>query len=144
MSSDLSLAKELFASGEYTCVLCKGDQTYTSEKRGILPLVEWVETGAPSGGFSAADKIVGRAAAFLYILLGVKEVHASVMSEEAMRLLSQNGIIASCDVKATCIINRAGTGICPMEQAVLGIRKPEEALVAIRRTLGRLQSERIR
>ena len=142
MSSDLSFAKELFASGAYTCVLCKGDRTYTTEKRGILPLAEWVETGVPLGGFSAADKIVGRAAAFLYILLGVKEVHASVMSEEAMHLLSQNGIMATSDVNVTCIINRAGTGICPMEQAVLGIRKPEEALDAIRRTMERLQSEK--
>lgn len=37
-----------------------------------------------------------------------------------------------CDKAAKTIINRAGTGICPMEQAVAEILEPGEAVRAIR------------
>ncbi len=134
MSGDLSQAKDLLESGAYTCVLCKGDRIYTTAKRGVLPLVEWVESGKVPEGFSAADKIVGRAAAFLYILLGIKEVYAPVMSEGALELFSQNGITAVCDTKTEAIINRKGTGICPMEQAVKDVCSPRDAFLAIKQT----------
>ena len=38
------------------------------------------------------DKVVGRAAAFLYVLLEVKEIYAGVMSEGAADVLSKYGI----------------------------------------------------
>lgn len=135
MNSDTIRAKSLLISGAYTCVLCKGDQTYTTAKRGILPLVEWLDSGMDLKGASAADKIVGKAAAYLYILMGVTEVYASVMSTEAAHLLSQNGITNDCGTSVTAIINRAGTGLCPMEQAVQTIHEPHAALCTIKQTL---------
>lgn len=132
MSIDLEKAKELFDSGEYTCVLCKGGMTFTSTERGVKPLLEWLDGETDINGFSAADKVVGRAAAFLYVLLEVKEVYASVMSEGAAEVLSKYGIRSEYDVSAKEIINRAGNGSCPMEQAVKGIDIPEQALEAIR------------
>lgn len=135
MNNDIIRAKSLLDSGAYTCVLCKSDQTYTTEKRGILPLVEWLDSGMDLEGASAADKIVGKAAAYLYILMGVTEVYASVMSTEAAHLLSQNGIANACGTSVTAIINRAGTGLCPMEQTVQTIHEPHAALAAIKQTL---------
>lgn len=135
MNSDLVQAKSLIKSGAYTCVLCKNSHVLTTEKTGILPLVEWIDSGTDLQGFSAADKIVGRAAAFLYILMGVKAVYAPVMSGKAMILLTQNGIQADCDTQVTAIINRKGTGICPMEQAVRDVEEPLPGFLAIKKAL---------
>lgn len=55
----------------------------TSTERGVKPLLQWLDGENSVKGFSAVDKVVGRAAAFLYVLLEVKEVYAGVMSEGA-------------------------------------------------------------
>lgn len=130
-SSDLEKAKEIFTSGDYTCVLCKGAVTLTSTERGVKPLLKWLDSETSTMGFSAVDKVVGRAAAFLYVLLEVKEVYADVMSEGAVDVLSKYGIRSGYSVSTKEIINRQGNGICPMEQAVTGIDIPEQALEAV-------------
>ena len=58
-------AKETLENGGFTCVLTDGDRTYTSNKRGVEPLLEWYDSDDCFEGFSAADKVVGKAAAFL-------------------------------------------------------------------------------
>lgn len=135
MNSDLIKAEKIYKEGGYTCVLCKGDKTYTSKKRGILPLVSLLSDGICMTGYSAADKIVGRAAAFLYILMEVHAVYAQVMSEAAYELLTANNIHAYCDIRVKSIINRKGTGPCPMEEAVCDIDEPYMALDAIKNKL---------
>lgn len=135
-TEDLKKARELLESGEYTVVMCRGSELYTSSERGVKPLVELVHNRAMAG-YSAADKIVGRAAAFLYVLLGVREVYAGVMSVGAEKLLRAHGIAPSFGCLAERIINRAGTGLCPMENAVKDIPddQPERALKEILRTI---------
>lgn len=125
-------ARKILTEGNYTCVLRKQDTVYTATERGVKPLVRWLTEGIDVRGFSAADKVVGRATAYLYVLLGVKEVWAAVMSEAAAEVLHRHDIAASQDKLVPNIINRAGTGICPFEEAVLNIHTPEEALTAIR------------
>lgn len=135
-TEDLKKARELLESGEYTVVMCRGSELYTSSERGVKPLVELVHNRAMAG-YSAADKIVGRAAAFLYVLLGVREVYAGVMSVGAEKLLRAHGIAPSFGCLAERIINRAGTGLCPMENAVKDIPddRPDRALEEILRTI---------
>ena len=130
---DLQQARQILTEGGYTCVLCRGDQVHTATARGVRPLVDWLDSGLDLTGFSAADKVVGRATAFLYVLLGVRKVHALVMSTPAKNALEENGITALCDREVPGIINRRGDGPCPFEEAVLGISDPTEALTAIRR-----------
>ena len=91
----------------------------------------------------AADKVVGRAAAFLYVLLGVDEVYALVISESAEQVFQQFGIAYTYNEKVAAIRNRAGDGFCPMEQAVLHIEEPSKALSAIKRRLSELQEKRV-
>lgn len=133
MKTDMERAIEKLEGGQYTCVLCRGDVMYTSTERGVKPLLGWLDGGVDLKGFSAADKVVGKAAAFLYVLLGVEEVYAHVMSKSAMEVLKEGGIRSQCDLAAQYIINRKGTGRCPMEEAVSEISVPEEALPAIRK-----------
>lgn len=130
---DLKQAIALLNRGAYTCVLCRDDEVYTATARGVRPLVDWLDGGLDLRGFCAADKVVGRATAFLYILLGVRAVHANVMSSPARQVLEEHGIPASCTHEVGGIINRRGDGPCPFEETVLAITAPEEALNAIRK-----------
>lgn len=132
MKPDTLKALSLLKEGGYTCVVCRDEQTYTASVRGVRPLLNWLDQGPSLSGFCAADKVVGRAAAFLYCLLGVSEVYAHVMSRPAAQVLLDNGISVQADTLTDGIINRAGTGPCPFEAAVLDITAPEEALRTIR------------
>ena len=136
---NLQKARDLLESGNYTCAVCKDDTVYTTTQRGVAPLLNWLDTGTDLAGFSAADRVVGRGAAFLYCLLGVKEVHARVMSHPAQEVLLAHGITASADTYVPGIINRAGTGPCPFEAAVLEIQDAQAALIAIREKRRQMQ-----
>lgn len=128
---NLSKARKLLDSGNYTCVVCKEDLVYTTSHRGVAPLLNWLDSRTNLQGFSAADRVVGRGAAFLYCLLRVKEVHARVMSHPAAQVLRAYGIDASADAFVEGILNRAGDGPCPFEAVVMDIQDAEAALVAI-------------
>ena len=65
---------------------------------------------------SVADKAVGKAAAACMIVGSVRQVHADVMSKPALELLQKHGVTAEYGQLVDQIINRAGTGWCPMEQ----------------------------
>ena len=140
MTADLNKARQLLASEGYTCVLCREDRFHTSTRRGVAPLLRWLEEGTELEGFSAADKVVGRAAALLYCLLKVKELYAGVISRGALEVLEESGIAVYYDTLTEGIVNRAGTGPCPMEAATKDISDPGLAPAAIRRALEALQN----
>lgn len=135
MSENLEKAVEILNNGGYTCVLCGNGKTCTSNERGVKPLLEWLDGDLDLKGFSAADKVVGKAAAFLYVLLGVSEVYSRVVSEGALSVFESNGIRCVYDTRVANIINRAGMGFCPMEEAVRGLTSPDKALAAIKSKL---------
>lgn len=130
--SDLCRAKELLASDpSLTCVFVRGEETVLSRERGIAPLLRRVRENMPLCGYCAADRIVGKAAALLYALLGVKEVYAAVLGERAIPVLETHGIGYTFGVKTERIVNRAGTGSCPMELAVEKISDPAAGAEAL-------------
>ena len=135
MDNNLLKARKLLLSGDYTCVVCREETVYTTTHRGVAPLLNWLDEGVNLTDFSAADRVVGRGAAFLYCLLKVKAVHARVMSHPAAEVLKAYGIEAYADTFVEGIINRAGTGPCPFEAAVMDIHDPQEALAAIRKKM---------
>ena len=139
MNSDLEQARRLLAESGSTCVLCKDSVCLTSSLRGVAPLLAWLDDGTDLHGFSAADKVVGKAAAFLYCLLGVSAVYAPVMSRAALQVLTERGISAQYETLAEGIINRRKTGPCPMEDATREIWDPQVALEAIRNKLKSMQ-----
>lgn len=94
------------------------------------------DPGFLSGAF-AADKIVGKAAALLFILGKVTSIYAGVVSRPALDVFSAHGVSAQYGRVVSNIINRDKTGICPMEQAVLDIFDPEEAFLALCAATGR-------
>ena len=74
--NNLQTAKSILNKEGNTCVLCKGDIIYISKDKGIAPMVNFISKGVDLHEFSAADIIIGKAAAMLFILAGVKEVYA--------------------------------------------------------------------
>ncbi len=131
----LEKAKELLESDGYTCVISDGTDVYTSTLRGVKPLVQFLENGTIPSGFSAADKVVGKATAYLYVLLKVKELYSQVISEPALAVLQANGIRVQYGQMVPNIINRKGDGICPFEMAVMEITDPAMAYAAILRKM---------
>lgn len=138
MEEDLQKAKDILLETESTCVLCRGELVLCSQERGVKPLLDFLDEGEDTWACSAADKVVGKAAALMYCLLGVRRVHGNVMSLAAVKVLRKNGVEAYWDTLAESIRNRSNTGLCPLEQATAAIDDPEEALPVIRDTLARL------
>lgn len=135
MKNDTIIAHNMLYNGGYTCVLCKGDAIFTGRERGVKPLIEFIESGVDFKGFLAADKVVGKAAAFLYVILGVEEVYADVMSEAAIYTLARYGIQPICDRSTKEIRNRTNTGICLMEETVQMENLPLSAFEKIKEKL---------
>ena len=133
------LAKAILERENCTCVICGEGSVYKSDRRGVAPLLELLDNGTQVTGFSAADRVVGKATAFLYCLLGVKTVYAKVMSKSAAEVLTRMGIAHSWDTLVEGIQNRQKNGPCPMEHATRDCQTPEQALTAIRQTLENLR-----
>ena len=138
ITKDLTKAKELLRAGEYTNVLCLDENIHTSVQRGVKPLVVWLESKKDFKNYAAADKVVGKATAFLYLLLGVKAVYSQVISRSALHTLTRHEIHTEYDTLAENITNRQGNGICPFEAAVLDIQDAETAYKVIRQKMNEL------
>ena len=138
MNPDLEKAQSLLQSENKTCVLCKDDKIYSSTLRGVKPLVQWLAEEIDVEGFSAADKVIGKATAYLYVLLKVKNVYAQVISKGALAVLKDWGIEVQYGTLVENIINRKGDGICPFEAAVWDIQEPVTAYEEIRKKMKEL------
>lgn len=109
-----------------TLVVKSADGTLNRySQRGVKDLLTLV-TESPEVLHDAliADKAVGKAAAACMAVGGVRHVHADVMSEPALALLQAHGVKAEYGQLVVHIINRAGTGWCPMEQLSRDIDDP--------------------
>lgn len=144
--SNIRKAIMLLNSADYTCVLCKDDTVYTSSIRGVAPMINFIENGADLRGFSVADKVVGKAAAMLFVYAGVTEVYGHVISKAAVEVLNQYSIPYSFGKLADYIVNRSHTGMCPMEQTVknIEISELETAFNAINDKLTKLRKESVK
>jgi hypothetical protein len=139
MTSNLDIAKKELAAGKYVCVLCRDSEViFSSEKRGVRPLLHMLDCGFNAAGASVADKVIGKAAAHFLILLGVKEVYSPVMSVAARKMLEDSGVTATADQYVSHIINNTGDGICPVEEAVGDIEDHRKAVAAVKAKIATL------
>ena len=123
---DMERAIRTLKSGA-SVVFCKGDKLVPYEGSGIRPLLEILNSKTDYSGFFVADKIVGKAAALLFIKMKAAAVYGSVLSEAAGKVLTENNIPYSFGLYVKEIINRKGDGICPMEKAVGDADDPDTA-----------------
>ena len=138
MNSILLQAKDLLIKEKYTCVFTDGEHTVSSERRGVTPLLELIDSKRDYSGYFAADKVVGAGAAYLYVILGVSEIWAHTVSQAALKVLEHYSVTCFYDNRVPHIVNRTGDGVCPMENAVKDATSPEDALDKIKNTLNEL------
>ena len=62
-----------------------------------------------------ADKVIGKVAASILTVAGVKEIYADVISKFAIPVLEENSIKYEYNKKVEYIKNKDNTGMCPME-----------------------------
>ena len=135
----LEKAKLLLKENNYTLVLVSDKEVETDTLRGVRPLLN--RYGKDYSAYSAADKVIGKGAAFLYVLLQIKEVYAHVISKPALEVFESYKIPVVYDILTPNIDNHDKTGLFPIEMATLPISSPEEALPIIRKRLEELKEE---
>ena len=115
-----------------SCVIRSGDVIRIFRERGVKDLFRLLkEEPAMLRGAFIADKVVGKGAAALMILGGVREVFADVASRPAVELLRRHRVRVSCTLEVPHIINRTKTGWCPLETRCHDLRTPEECYAQI-------------
>lgn len=128
--SDIERAKENL--GGHSICLCKGGSIITDDGRGISPMMKFIGENKDLKGYSAADIIVGKAAAMLFVKAGVVAVHGKVMSKAGKEYLESHGISCTFDTPTDNIIDRSGKDICPMEKTVAHISEADAGYEALR------------
>ncbi len=134
-------AINLIRAQKASCAVIRENKIVNIEHAsGIAPILRMYESGMLEGAV-VVDKIVGRAAACVMSLGGVRACYACTVSEGAVSHLKKHGIAVEYDQCTEHIVNRRGDGPCPMEDAVKGIEDEEDAYRAIKARLAEL-SER--
>lgn len=124
---------EMLFAERCSCVVRSADgRCHVLRQRGIRDLHDLLHDGRRvlDGAF-VADKVVGKGAAALMIAGGVKEFFADVVSREALELAERYNLKFKYNTLTEQIINRAGTGRCPVETLCSGLRGVEECLAKI-------------
>lgn len=138
MHEELERAKELMILESYTCVITLDGITFKSKEKGLQPLLDWLYSGNKYTGWRLCDKVVGRAAAFLHIILGVREIYADVVSQPAKDLLEEHNVTVNAGEIVPAILNAAKDGPCPLETAVEGITDANDSIMAIELAIKRM------
>ena len=129
----------ILQDGNHSLVVA-GDGIRTFDGRGISDLYglltehpDWLR------GASVADKVVGKGAASLLILGGVRELFAGVISTSALGLLEDSRISLRFAEKVPYIINRKGDGLCPVEALCKDCKTAAECLPFIQGFINKLR-----
>ena len=114
---DLELAKEILDKEKLTLALVKDEECFfRSKERGIKPLyIALMNHKEKLKGASAADKIVGKGAALLYIRGEVANIYAKVISKSSVEVLENKKISIEKEKMVPYIKNRDMSGMCPIE-----------------------------
>ncbi len=134
--SAINLIKEGTAS---SVVIKENTIIKTQCDRGIGPIIRLYESGILADTF-VVDKIIGKAAAMVLTLGGVKGCYGITMSASAVQWLKEHHVSVQYDECVEAIINRTGDGICPMEQTVKELEDAEEALVSLKEKMAELRA----
>ena len=107
---------------------------FSSDKDRLLPLVEYIDKFASQHhNVVIFDKIVGRAAALLFIKADCQEVYSPLGSQLAIEVLEKYSIKHHLTQIVPCI-RKPNKDMCPMETLSIG-KEPEEFYQLIRNLL---------
>ena len=131
---DLELAKLKLIDENLTLVIVKhGKVIFETHKQGISGFLQAIDEQKRSLiGASAADKIVGVAAATLCVYSGFFSIFALTISEAGIRVLEDNNISCFFQSTVTNILNRNKTDVCPFEKLAMASGSPDDAYVQLK------------
>ena len=88
----------LLHTGEYSCTIANKGEIRTFTQRGVADIYDLL-TREPEflKGALIADKVVGKGAAALMILGGIKELYTDIISTKALELLQKSDIVFTTD-----------------------------------------------
>ena len=131
---DLERARLRLREKNISLVIVKnGKVIFETESHSIKDFLEAYELfGKELAGSSIADKIVGRAVAFLCVYFQVSAVFAVIISTEGVRVLTDNNIFYQFEKCVPNILNQKRNDICPFEKLALTSATPEEAYSKLR------------
>ena len=130
MITEMTYARQMLSIGGYKLVVCAKDSVYVSEESGLASLLSLVGEDTWIGA-AAADKVVGKAAAMLFVLLRVKSLYAEVITETAKAVLEAQGIECVYGTLVERLIDADGK-VCPSELAVENVVDPSDAPAALK------------
>ena len=115
--SKLEEVKQILFEKDASLVVCykNGEikEYYQERIKDIKDILQEDETALKDA--IVADKVIGKVAASILAVAGVKEIYAKVISKYAIPVLEENNIAYSYNEKVDYIINQTKTGMCPME-----------------------------
>lgn len=132
MNKDLLNAQTLMLEKKATLALVNKDQEEVYFDRGVKPLLMLIDSAKDYSEFSASDRVIGKAAALLYLNLKIKNIYCDLISEKALEVFKKNNINIEYKKVVPLIQNRDKTGFCPMETLVLEIDDSNDAYIAIK------------
>jgi len=132
----------LLHTGGYSCTIANKGEIRTFTQRGVADIYDLL-TQEPEflKGASIADKVVGKGAAALMILGGIKELYTDIISTKALELLQKSDIKVGTE-KVPFIWNRNHTGGCPVETMCSEVESAEEILPLIRDFLEKIRNKK--
>jgi len=126
---------ENFLASDDTLRIYHGDRLlYSSTKERLVPLMEYIASGATHGEVTVFDKVMGNAAALLSVKINGSEVFSPIGSELAVATLDKYGIVHHLTETVPFILRPDGVRMCPMEELSIG-KTPEEFYAALKARL---------
>ncbi|MBQ9602816.1 MAG: DUF1893 domain-containing protein [Paludibacteraceae bacterium] len=123
MLNEQGLSLLVYNNGELT----------THANRGIQDLLQLIsEHPERLDGAVAADKIIGKSAAAIMIVGGVKEVHTNLICTPARELFEKEGVLVFATEEVPMILNRDKSGMCPMDTQIANIESIDECVAVLR------------
>lgn len=133
MNRRLKKLMDILVNEDYSLVVeTRSGIVMPFDRRGVADL-HWLYKEKPEVLSDAlvADKVIGKGAAVLMAAAGVSGYITLVMSEDALAVLDSAGIMGECGDLVPRIMNRAGTGRCPLETRLAGKNDLREMLAEI-------------
>lgn len=113
----LKLAREtLYNENQKIVIVNNNSIIYKNDGFGIKPLYSaYIKVKEQMKGASCADRVIGKAAAWIYKEADIKELYCDVITTRAKNMLLDSGIEVVFIEEIDFVENRDKTGMCPVE-----------------------------
>lgn len=142
LSDAIVEAISLIEKRDKACVLIRdGEFVAIKNGRGVSPLLEILDaTPELLKGAVLVDKVIGRAAAAICVVGGVKRVYGITVAAEAAEFLAAHDVVCEATNTVPKILNREKNGICPLEESCQGLDDPAQMVAAVRAKIASLMA----